>query len=830
MWNGLGRLERVLLACRASSRKKTMDAKGCLLQLRDVSKTYYMTKAIKNISLDINRGEILCLIGANGAGKSTLMRIVSGVTTPDAGGTIVFDGNTLDGTYSSKSANKAGIRVVYQELSLCTNLNVTENFYIDQHEAYKKDFNWRKNLARRAEEAIASVFPGSNISVNAKIGNLSLSNRQMVEIARATSTDGLKLLILDEPSSSLGAKETRQLIGYLRKMKEKGISIVFISHRLSEIVELADRIVVLCNGEKSWEGANKDIVEKDLVDKMIESTRLSDAQNGKKVIALTKADEEIFVSTENLTMNKLNGIDVSMHGGEIIGIAGLDGNGQGDFLKAIFYAKKGNKQLRKAGKICYVTGDRKKEGIFPLSDIADNMTINEINKFSYFKFLDLSYLAVRVKTWFKNLQIKAESDKQMMTSLSGGNQQKVLVARAFLSDADIIILDDPTKGVDVGTKEQMGLLFREAAAQGKLVIWYSTEDYEFEWCSRVLVFRYGKIVRELKDREIKKEAIITSSFEGDSLLDKSLSTKGKKLKIRSPVFIPVIALIAVFAISGLYQKNVFSEFGIDLLITGALPLVFAALAQMFVIGLSQIDLGVGALMGFINVICATIMFTNPGLGVMTLAGVIAVYGIMGVLIFVRQIPAVIVTLGMSFVWTGLAYTIQERPGGSSPEFVNKLFSSGSVIPTSVLYIIIGIAVGSLIYRSKYGTVLRGFGNNVTAVSNSGWSPVKAFALGYILSCVFSIVGGLAITASTGGCDANSTSSYTLLTVASVVIGGSELIGGIVYPSGTAIGAIMLSIISALLGFMRLNASWVTAMQGMILIVILASRLLRKNTA
>jgi ribose transport system ATP-binding protein len=806
-----------------------MDNNRCLLQLRDISKTYLMTQALKSVSLDINKGEILGLIGANGAGKSTLMRVISGVTGPDAGGEIVFEGTVLERGYSARQANRAGIRVVYQELSLCTNLNVVENFYIDQHEAYKKDLHWRKRLTRQAAEAITDVFPGSNIDVNTKIGNLSLSRRQMVEIARATSMAGLRLLILDEPTSSLGAKETQQLIDYLKKLKEKDISIIFISHRLSEVVKLADQIMVMRNGEKIWEGQNKDIAEQDLVEKMTESTASPDAQDKReKETARTAINEEIFVKTKNLTMNRLGGIDVSLYGGELVGIAGLDGNGQGDFLKAIFYATKNNKQLQKAGKICYVTGDRKKEGIFPLSNIADNMTINEIGKFPYFKFLDLNYLTERVNTWFRNLQIKAISEKQMITSLSGGNQQKVLVARAFLSDADIIILDDPTKGVDVGTKKQMDLLFREVAAQGKLVIWYSTEDDEFEYCSRILVFRYGKIVRELKDGEIKKETIIASSFEGDSLQDKSLLNKEQKFKHRSPILVPIIALIAVFTVSGLYQKNVFTQFGIDLLLTGALPLVFAALAQMFVIGLSQIDLGVGALMGFINVVCATIMYKNTGLGFLMLTGVVILYGIIGVLIYVRQIPAVIVTLGMSYVWTGLAYTIQERPGGNSPELVNKLFNSSFLIPSSVIYIIIGIVVSVLIYHSKYGIVLRGFGNNATAVSNSGWSPTKAFAIGYMLCCVFSIFGGLAITASTGGCDANSTTSYTLLTVASVVIGGSELVGGIVFPSGTAIGAIMLSIISALLGFMRLDASWVTAMQGLILIVILASRLLRKN--
>lgn len=799
----------------------------CLFQLNSITKTYGATTALSDVSLTIRRGEILCLIGSNGAGKSTLMRVVSGVTEPDSGGTLVFEGEQLSAkSYNPAVANRLGIRVVYQELSLCTNLSVYENFYIDQHESYKGNLHWRKDLVVSSTEALEGVFPGNGIQPKVRLGNLSLSNRQMVEIARAASMKGLKLLILDEPTSSLGVHETQQLIAHLKELSRQGISIIFISHRLSEVIQLADRIVVMRNGKKTWEGRNEGIDELDLVERMTESVDPSQEHRVKEKIPLTKKNEELFLRTHRLSQRKLGGIDVSLQGGELVGIAGLDGNGQRDFLKAVFFGRH-SKQIEMSGKVCYVTGDRKKEGIFPLSDISDNMQVVEVNKSSPFGILDTKALAAKVKKWYEHLQIKAEGPHASILSLSGGNQQKVLVARAFLADADIIILDDPTKGVDIATKNQMYLLFREAAANGKLVIWYSTEDDELEWCSRVLVFRYGKVVKELEGDDIQKSQIIEASFEGEDLLDKTQGQKTGMHRFQSSIWVPLAAMLSVFIISGIYQRGVFTSFGIDLLISGAVPLVFAAMAQMFIIGLSQIDLGIGAYMGLINVLCATWLLDKPLVGVLFILGSVVVYGVIGAIIYIRNIPAVIVTMGMSYVWLGIAYTIQERPGGEAPQWLVKMFNLDLPVPESLLLILLAGLAAYLFYRSKYGTVLRGFGNNVSAVQRSGWSPLKAFICGYALASLFAIVGGMAITASTGASDVNSTTSYTLLTVASVVIGGSELVGGIVSSYGSVIGAITLSLISALLGFMRLNSSWVTAVQGIILIVILASRLLRK---
>jgi ribose transport system ATP-binding protein len=801
-----------------------------LFQLNSVTKRYGATTALREVSLTIDTGEVIGLIGANGAGKSTLTRVISGVTLPDSG-EIFHDDHLIDLTgYSPKIARQLGTQVVYQDLSLCTNLSVFENFFIEQHSTVATGFGWRKRVLVDAQHALDDLFPGHDVDPRARIYKLSISQRQMVEICRAITMKDLRLLILDEPTSSLGSSQTAQLMAHIKTLKERGVSILFISHRLSEIIDIADRIVVMQDGAKVWEGSNVSINQTSLVEKMIGKRWSPPERIGTGSIPNKPVGNgKVHIRTNRLSSDGLVELSVEFRGGELVGIAGLDGNGQREFLKALFFTRgTTNGAVEKEGHLAYVTGDRKKEGVFPMWPISDNMSIVEINKAPLFARLDLRSLGTKVREWYTRLSIKAEGPRTAILSLSGGNQQKVLVARALLADADVIILDDPTKGVDVGTKEQMHQLFRKAAENGKLIIWYSTEDEELECCSRVLVFRYGQIVEELKNGAISKDRIIEASFQGEHLSNRA-GRQGKKTKRRvNEILIPLGAMLAVFLLSGALQPAVFSEFGVDLLLKASIPLVFAALAQMYVIGLSHIDLGVGAYMGLVGVVCATMLRQHLELGLGLILATMVGYGLMGAVIYLRSIPSVIVTMGMSFVWVGIGYTIQPSPGGHPPDWLIKAFNVRLIIPESVLIILVAGLLSFLFCRSRYGTVLRGFGNNPVAVQRSGWSILKAYICTYVIASLFSVTGGMAVTASSAGSDINATASYTLLTVAAVVIGGSELIGGVVSSFGTVIGAITLSLIGALVGFLRLNSSYVTAVQGGLLIAILALRLVRKG--
>ena len=801
-----------------------------LFALNSVAKRYGATTALREVSFTVDPGEVIGLIGANGAGKSTLTRVVSGVTLPDSG-QLFHDGHLIDlAAYSPAVARRLGVRVVYQDLSLCTNLSVFENFCVEQHFAVAKGFTWRKRGLADTQRALDELFPEHDINPRAQLSKLSISQRQMVEICRAIAMKDLRLLILDEPTSSLAVSQAEQLMTHIAMLKKRGVSILLISHRLGEIIGVADRIVVMRDGAKVWEGPNVSVNQTALVEKMIGKRPSSPERVGTASVQNKPVGSggKVHIRTNQLSGYGLVDISVEFQGGELVGIAGLDGNGQREFLKALFFTRGTTKgAVEKAGRLAYVTGDRKKEGVFPMWPISDNMSIIEINKAPLSGRLDLAGLAAKVRAWYTNLSIKAEGPQTAILSLSGGNQQKVLVARALLADADVIFLDDPTKGVDVGTKAQMHQLFKQAAENGKLLIWYSTEDEELVCCSRLLVFRYGQIVEELKNGAISKDRIIEASFQGEDLAHRARSQAKKAKRRATEILIPLVAMLTVFLLSGALQPAVFSEFGIDLLVKASLPLVFAALAQMYIIGLSHIDLGVGAYMGLVSVLCATILREHLGLGLGLIIITIVAYGLIGALIYLRNIPSVIVTMGMSFVWVGIGYTLQPGPGGQPPDWLIKLFNLHLIVPESVLIILGAGLLSWLFCRSRYGTVLRGFGNNPVAVERSGWSVLKAYMTAYVIASLFSVIGGMAMTAAAAGSDINATASYTLLTVAAVVIGGSELVGGVVSSFGTVIGAITLSLVGALVGFLRLNSSYVTAVQGGLLIAILAFRLLRK---
>src|SRR5258708_10645979 len=581
-----------------------------LFGLNSVAKRYGATTALREVSLSDDGGEVIGLIGANGAGKSTLTRVVSGVTLPDSG-ELFHDGHLIDlAAYSPTVASQLGIRVVYQDLSLCTNLSVFENFCVEQHFTVAKGFGWRKRALADTQRALDDLFPGHDIDPRARLSRLSISQRQMIEICRAITMKDLRLLILDEPTSSFGASQTAQLMAHITTLKKRGVSILFISHRLGEIIGIADRIVVMQDGAKVWEGPNVSIDQTSLVEKMIGERWSAPERFGTASIQNKPVGNggKVHVRTNRLSCDGLVDINVEFRSGELVGIAGLDGNGQREFLRALFFTRGTTKgTVQKTGRLAYVTGDRKKEGVFPIWPIFDNMTIVEINKAPFFGKLDLRGLTAKVEKWYSNLSIKAQGPQAAILSLSGGNQQKVLVARAFLADADVVILDDPTKGVDVGTKEQMHQLFKTAAENGKLLIWYSTEDEELVRSSRVLVFRYGQIVAELKNGVLSKDKIIEASFQGEQLAHRTENQRNKAKRVANEILIPLGAMLSVFFLSGALQPAVLSEFGIDLLVKASIPLVFAALAQMYVIGLSHIDLGVGAYMGLVSVLCATVM-------------------------------------------------------------------------------------------------------------------------------------------------------------------------------------------------------------------------------
>jgi len=799
-----------------------------LVSLQGVNKAFGPTKANTDISIDIARGEVLGLIGGNGAGKSTLVRILCGATRPDDG-RLAFAGRGLSfDHYNPSDAQAIGIRMVHQELSLCGNLTVAENFFLEAPGAARTAPGWREVYRTRARQALDEVFPGNSVEVDHEVDALPIGERQMVEIARVATAPDARLVILDEPTSSLGPERSQQLRSYIHTQAAKGVSFVFISHKLFEIVDIAMRVAVLRNGRLVWNGEAKEVRVADLVRMMGGEAAAIPA-----ALRVRPASEEaaVRVRISGDIVTRL-GHDILLREGEVVGLAGLEGSGQKELLRRMFAPGRADAGVWRDGAVSFVSGDRAREGVFPLWSVLANIGLGRIADMPMLRLLSREDERRVAAPAAERLRLDVERLKSDILDLSGGNQQKALVARALVADAPIILLDDPTRGVDVAAKRDFYQLTADIARSGRLIVWHSTEDLEFLECDRVLVFARGRIVAELRDEAITEQAIVGASFAAAS--ERGAGAQGAARRRVDwgravAATAPFLSLFAVLALMMAENAKIASVFGLDLLLWAAVPVALVAIGQMFVVGGSEIDLGIGAFAGLVNVLSATWLIDTPLTGVIALIAAVVAYCGLGALIQLRRIPAIVVTLGASFIWSGVAYTLQPTPGGSSPEWLTAAIGwSIPSLPTSLVFLIAIGAVAFVIDRTPLGVTLRAFGANPVAMARAGWSAPKYAALRYLLASLFGLLAGFALTAINTASDYNAGGAYTLLSVAAVVVGGCSLAGGFISPLAVVAGSVTLSLIGALLGMLNVSPDYNAAVQGALLVLILAFKTLSRG--
>lgn len=481
-----------------------------LLRIRGIKKRYGNTQALDDVDLVIRPAEAVGVVGHNGAGKSTLMRVIAGFTAPDSG-VVEVSGWTGDGRYDPVKARDLGVRIAFQELSLCPTLRVYENVIV-AHPALT-GLGWRRRAQAAIRRQLDAVFPGHRISPRALIGSLPLARRQMVEVAQASlhTDQEPKLLILDEPTSALGKESADNLFQYLRRAVEDGLSFVLISHRIAEVLENVDRVIVMRNGRVVAEQAAAALTEEEIISLMGAAT-VPTAHAEREALA---SGAEPVVEVNGLTNDRLRGISVQARPGEIIGLAGLDGQGQRELLLELWRSRRrlGHRAVKTRGRVAFVTGDRQAAGVFPLWPVIRNLSIASLFRLGGYGFVDPRKERDVTRHWIQRLAIKGSPDTPV-PDLSGGTQQKVLVARAMAVGADVVLLDDPFRGVDVGTKREIYRLLRDESLGGRCFVWFTTENAELRECDRVYVFHEGRIVAELSGEEITEERVIAASFSG----------------------------------------------------------------------------------------------------------------------------------------------------------------------------------------------------------------------------------------------------------------------------------------------------------------------------
>jgi len=499
-----------------------MDAKAPTLEMQGIFKSFPGVKALQDVSFKAHGGKVLALLGENGAGKSTLMKILSGVYKKDSG-QIFVEGNEVD-IQGIKAAENLGITIIHQELSVLPNLTVADNIFLGNEKFNKVSRRLNKSYTKELSKRFLNQI-GSKLSPDTLVGNISVGDMQMVEIAKAL-TKNSRIIIMDEPTTALTDVETKNLFGVIKKLKEKGLAIIYISHRLDEIFEICDDITVLRDGRHIGDvETNK--VSKDQLIAMMVGRKLEEQYpyvKGKTTKTMLKV--------ENLSLEgKVENANFEVKAGEILGISGLMGAGRTELAKTIFGEyKKSSGKIYIDGEnveinspaaaieygLSYLSEDRKKEGLVLGMSVGQNMTLANLKHYQKgLRKINKNAETVDVEEYITKLSIKSPSQYQLIRNLSGGNQQKVILAKWLMLSPKVLIIDEPTRGIDVGAKKEIYDVLNELKQMGKAVIIISSDLPEIIGVSdRVIVMHEGKITGELPREDANQENIMKYAIGG----------------------------------------------------------------------------------------------------------------------------------------------------------------------------------------------------------------------------------------------------------------------------------------------------------------------------
>ncbi|MBD8136949.1 sugar ABC transporter ATP-binding protein [Bacillus sp. CFBP 13597] len=489
-----------------------IDSHEVLLEMRGIGKNFPGVKALSNVDFSIRKSEIIALCGENGAGKSTMMKILSGIYKPDEG-EILFEGKAVHIT-KPDVAQKLGIAIIHQELSLVPELTVAENIYIgDYPQKFPGVVDWRK-MRRNAQAVLEEM--GFKMDVDQRVGDLGIAKQQIVEIAKALHKKA-KVVILDEPTAPLANQDVDQLIDLVLKLRSEGLGIVYISHRLPEVFQISDRVTILKDGQvvatRDTNNLDRDQLIKLMVGRDVLKMRMGSIAN---------KERKVLSVSDLCTPTLLKDINFDLFEGEVLGIAGLVGSGRTELVRAIFGADPCSAKMNLFGKpfavksprdairkgIALLPEDRKHQGLVLGMTALENMTISGLDNFSKFGVVNRRKEQDDGNMLVKKLQVRVSGLSQETRTLSGGNQQKLIIARWLYKNVKVLIFDEPTRGIDVGAKAEIYNLINEFVKEGGSVIVISSELPEVLMCDRVLVMSGGKIVKEIAHEDSSEENVI----------------------------------------------------------------------------------------------------------------------------------------------------------------------------------------------------------------------------------------------------------------------------------------------------------------------------------
>ena len=802
------------------------------IRLAHISKFYSGVPALSDVSVEFHAGEVHAILGENGAGKSTLMNIISGIVHPEMG-EIRF-GDRRISTMSPEVAASLGIAISFQHPAILDDLSVLENLQV----ALPASAFAGRSARTAAKEMLDTV--GLHAPLRMRADALTVAQKHRLEIAKALAIKP-KVLMLDEPTASLDRDSTEMLFERIRGVVKTGTSVIYITHRLAELRQIAHRVTVLRDGRVRGGGLVDEVGDAELLG-MIVGRSLGSAFP-------TKPDDiskEVIFSVRSLSGRGFEDVSFEVARGQIIGVAGVEGNGQSELMRALAGLQPSEGMINLQGrslktkelprKAAFMPSDRHREGLAAGLTVRENASFAALDKFSTFMVMSKKKELEQVGATFRSLDVRAPSIEAPILSLSGGNQQKIVMSRALLSGPGLIVADEPTQGVDVGARSEIYRILREVSSSGTPVIVNSSDAAELEGlCDKVIVLSRGGTVATLTGADVSEARIVAAAVNANihagtgGVLEKARSSGGLRHFLQSDIA-PAVPVALVTILLGLYvfsqNANFLSAFNVSNILMLATALGFIALGQTVALLLGAIDLSVGPLAGFLVVVAS--FFINDDKSTLVIAagfilvffGAFAVGGINGLLIRFANFTPIAATLAMYIGLQGMSFLLRDNPGGYiNSHVVNIVTLQFGPIPLAFIVLTVMAVAGEyLLRKTGPGWRLRAMGSYEESARRVGVSVNGTFLLGFISCSLLTAFGAVMLMSQIGVGDPRQGINYTLSSITAVVLGGTSLQGGRGTFIGTVLGAVLLTEVLNTVTFLGLTVTYQYVFQGALIII------------
>ena len=841
-----------------------------VLATRGLTKSFAGNVVVRAVDLEVEAGEIHALVGENGAGKSTLLKLIAGVHQPDAG-EILLDGQPVH-MASPAVAQARGVALISQEPMLFPDLDVGENIFVgDYPVASSLPWVWWEAVYRRAAELLDSL--GVPLEPRGRVRGLSIAQQQLVEIASALSRRA-RIVLMDEPTAALSPREVARLFDVMRALKERGAAILFVSHRLDEVLAIADWVTVLRDGERVGTYPTGTVTRDDLVRRMVGREPVAFYRRGGAGPGLE------VLRVEGLTRaGVFQDVSFTVRRGEIVAMAGLVGSGRSEVARAIFgidpldrgevriegrpVAIRSPRDAMAAG-LAYLPEDRQQQGLVLPLPVAHNLTLTVLSEVTRLGWLQNRTERALAQQQVERLQVRTESVDKPVEQLSGGNQQKVLVGKYLLTRPKVLILDEPTRGVDVGAKAEIHRLVAELAGQGLGILLISSELPEvLSLADRILVLHEGRLVEELARDEATEERIMMAAVgsAGRSVGDAPgrLSDARREEQPSARTLRPatgsrhaagdeprrtasapggliararhmgiLLALLILGAGTSLHSPHFATVANFQRILLDIALLLIVATGETLVILTRNIDLSVGSTLGLTGITVGFYLKGHPGLSVPAIVAMGVGLGMVlgavnGILVSWGRVPSIIATLGTLTMYRGLVYIqsgSQQVNPQDLPARLVALARPGQLGVSWLVVFALVIAAGAAVFLrySRTGRAMYATGTNPQAAYLRGLPTERVVGVAFLVSGALAGLAGVLYAARYGTVNpASAGTGLELQAVAAAVIGGTSVLGGLGSIAGTFLGSLLLGTIANALAVSGVSGFWQRAVEGAIIL-------------